>query len=73
MRMCFSCGLTFTPDKAEYYGEEKDGRQTAWCPYCSTDAVIGDASGYHITKEFLEEMKKRWFNYDSEEIDKIES
>lgn len=60
---CFSCGRTFTPDKAEYYGDEEDGRQTAWCPYCSTDAVIGDVSGYELSLEFLNAMARRWFGY----------
>jgi hypothetical protein len=34
---------------------------TALCPYCYTDSVLGDASGYPITEEFLKEMNKRWF------------
>ena len=34
---------------------------TALCPYCHADAVIGDASSFPITEEFLKEMNKRWF------------
>ena len=30
--------------------------------YCDTDSVIGENSGYPITKEFLESMKKYWFD-----------
>nr|QGW61148.1 hypothetical protein ICEMyc226_00116 [Mycolicibacterium sp.] len=35
--------------------------QTALCPYCGIDAVIGDAAGYPITREFLEAMRAQWF------------
>lgn len=35
--------------------------QTASCPYCGIDAVIGDASGYPLTPEFLDAMRGQWF------------
>ncbi len=35
--------------------------QTAFCPFCEMDSVIGESCGYPITKEFLEEMNKYWF------------
>ncbi len=38
-----------------------DEPPTAECPFCHTDSVIGDASGFPITKDFLKKMKKRWF------------
>jgi len=28
---------------------------------CGIDSVIGSASGYPITTEFLESMNRRWF------------
>jgi hypothetical protein len=35
---------------------------TALCPKCGIDSVIGSASGYPITQEFLSAMKDRWFS-----------
>lgn len=34
---------------------------TALCPSCEIDSVIGDASGYPITREFLLKMQEYWF------------
>lgn len=34
------------------------------CPKCDTDAVIGDASGFNITPELLEDMYKEYFDYE---------
>ncbi len=38
-----------------------DGDKTALCPLCGIDAIIGDASGYDISENFLNEMNKMWF------------
>lgn len=38
-----------------------DNEQTALCPQCSIDSVIGDHSGYPITEEFLSKMESHWF------------
>jgi len=38
--------------------------QTALCPRCGIDAVIGSKSGFPITTEFLETMKTHWFQMD---------
>ena len=55
---CFYCLTTFQPsDIVEWI----DGGQTALCPKCSVDSVIGSASGYPITREFLQRMHNRWF------------
>jgi hypothetical protein len=35
--------------------------QTAICPKCLVDSVIGSASGYPITTEFLQQMHDHWF------------
>ncbi len=40
---------------------EYDDNLTAFCPFCGVDSVIGESSGYPITKEFLEKMKEWWF------------
>jgi hypothetical protein len=42
----------------------KGGREretTALCPACGIDSVIGSASGYPITEEFLKKMHQHWF------------
>ena len=44
-------------------GDEKD---TALCPKCGIDSVIGDASGIDITPEFLKEMYEYWFENSDE-------
>jgi hypothetical protein len=37
------------------------GGQTALCPKCPVDSVIGAASGDPITPEFLKLMHDHWF------------
>lgn len=57
---CFYCGEIFEP--AEIKNWINDTKQpTAQCPYCFVDSVIGDASGNPITKPFLSDMHKKWF------------
>ena len=41
-----------------------DKRGTAICPYCGVDSVIGESSGFPISKEFLQAMRRRWFEND---------
>ena len=57
---CYYCLTIFSPTEL---GEDDwiPGENTALCPHCMVDAVIGDASGYAITKELLEKLKKRSF------------
>ena len=55
---CFFCLRIYSPSEIEDW---TDGENTAICPHCSVDSVIGDASGYPITKEFLQEMRNYWF------------
>jgi hypothetical protein len=38
-----------------------DNNQTALCPKCEIDSVIGSASGYPITRDFLMRMHEHWF------------
>lgn len=66
---CFQCCRIFDPelivdwlDPAPEMVEEA-GRpgQTARCPWCGIDAVIGDRSGFAITQMFLEAMRTYWF------------
>jgi hypothetical protein len=55
---CCYCECTFEPEKVEQW---TDAGQTALCPYCGIDAVIGSAAGYELTPEFLAAMHKHWF------------
>jgi len=57
---CFYCLAVFGPQEIESWLSEGDG--TALCPRCSIDSVIGSASGLPITREFLGEMHRLWFN-----------
>lgn len=41
---------------------KSDRRQTALCPCCGIDSVLGDFSGFPITTEFLQEMNETWFS-----------
>lgn len=60
---CFCCLEIFDPKKVEYMQADNDCDRlgTAVCPYCGVDSVIGESSGFPITKEFLQEMQKKWF------------
>ena len=60
---CFSCMSVYFPDDIEIWtdDDEKDEGQTALCPHCLVDAVIGDASGFPIINSFLEGMCLQWF------------
>ncbi len=56
---CFYCLKIFNPN--EIIDWLKDAQGTAVCPYCGIDSVIGESSGYPITKEFLTAMNEHWF------------
>ena len=57
---CFHCGEVFRPTEiTEWMKDSTD--HTAFCPHCDIDAVIGDASGYPLTEEFLSAMRLRWY------------
>jgi len=59
---CFYCLKIFNPNEiTEWTDEDEESGETALCPYCEIDSVIGKSSGYPITEEFLRAMKKHWF------------
>jgi hypothetical protein len=60
---CFYCGAIFPPERiTEWTDVTGDGSgQTALCPECGIDSVIGDRSGTPITGELLTEMHAYWF------------
>lgn len=55
---CFYCCQTFETSKIQRW---VDKGETALCPLCGIDSVIGSASGVSITYEFLKEMHDFWF------------
>lgn len=56
---CFSCMQTYSVSEIVEYVRRD---QTAVCPHCGIDAVIGDASGLPVSDpKFLDEMNEFWF------------
>lgn len=61
---CFYCGHLFKPYEISQW-TDKNGKgvgQTAFCPKCSIDSVLGDKSGYPLTEDFLKAMNDYWFS-----------
>jgi hypothetical protein len=58
---CFYCLATFAPRAiTEWIGEA--GGETAICPKCGIDSVIGSASGVQMSDAVFEEMQSHWFS-----------
>jgi hypothetical protein len=60
---CFCCCAVFKATEiTEWIDEDDEGiGQTAMCPRCGIDSVIGSASGFPITARFLAKMESHWF------------
>jgi hypothetical protein len=60
---CFYCETIYPPTEiAEWVDADASGvGQTALCPRCGVDSVIGDKCDFPITPDFLAEMKRHWF------------
>lgn len=67
---CFWCQEMFTPaeivawgglDMASFENPDAAEGETALCPHCGVEAVIGDRSGFDITPQFLARMHEAWF------------
>jgi len=60
---CFNCVEIYVFEDIEWWTDRdvNDDGQTAICPKCGIDSVIGDASGFPINEGFLRGMNKRWF------------
>jgi hypothetical protein len=59
---CYCCCNSFGPDEIkEWINEFKLIGETAICPKCGIDSVLGDSCGMDLTEEFLEELRKYWF------------
>lgn len=58
---CFDCLAIFSNQEITEWTDESHSKgATAICPRCYNDTVLGSASGFPITKEFLERMKQHW-------------
>ncbi|MEW9053095.1 MAG: cytoplasmic protein [Neobacillus sp.] len=55
---CFYCLKIFHPSEIMDWC---DNENTAICPYCGTDSIIGSSSGFPITELFLKGMHQAWF------------
>ena len=62
---CFYCGAIFPPGEIL---EWIDDGKTALCPKCTVDSVLGSSSGFPITTEFLEEMRRTGFLEPAKEL-----
>jgi len=62
-RTALSVGVStaLRPSRRPDISEWIDDGQTALCPKCEIDSVIGTASGFPITHEFLMRMHEHWF------------
>jgi hypothetical protein len=70
---CFYCLATFTQTEIQDWVEERprynnredlessEPGRSALCPRCGIDSVLGSASGFPLTAEFLGRMKSYWF------------
>jgi len=60
---CFYCLAVFGPGEIKKWIDEvEEVGQTALCPVCGIDSVIGSKSGYPVMREFLEMMRRYWFD-----------
>ena len=55
---CFDCGEIYNASEVT---EWTDNGNTALCPHCGMDCVLGDASWIARTSEFLNAMYRHWF------------
>lgn len=64
---CYFCLEIFPPDEISAWGADPEASNwqdaegtTALCPRCGSECVIGDASGYVIDPQFLNNMNRAW-------------
>lgn len=55
---CFNCLEIFNPKEIKRW---TDKRETALCPYCGKDSVMGESSGFPVTKKYLKKVNKIYF------------
>jgi hypothetical protein len=62
---CFHCLAIFEPRSINAWTDQENGTgQTALCPECGIDSVIGGASGLPVSESFLRSMRSHWFDED---------
>ena len=60
---CYYCMNIFSPDEIKEWVDPKNN--TALCPYCEIDSVLGDdAKDFELNEEFLKMMHDYWFKGD---------
>ena len=58
---CFYCLELYPPTLiSDWADAENNG--TAICPKCGVDSVLGSASSYPLTRDFLTDMRRRFFD-----------
>ncbi len=55
---CIYCERIY---QAEDIDDYIDNGQTALCPYCDCDSVIGDGSGIELNEKLLDKLNKKYF------------
>lgn len=55
---CYHCAKKFVFTEIVQY---VDNEETAICPYCGMDSVIGTEMGFNITTSFLEQLSLEIF------------
>lgn len=60
---CFYCLEYSQPkDITEWWDDDARGvGQTAVCPKCGIDSMLGSAAGYPMDKGFIRAMRREWF------------
>lgn len=59
---CFFCFRTFAAGSIKSW---TDAGQTALCPGCGVDSVLGSASTHRLDDAFLRKMHQHFFSYRS--------
>jgi hypothetical protein len=67
---CFHCMQMFSPEEIIAWSgwnpetlddPQSEGTETALCPRCGSESVVGDKSGYAVNPQFLVRMHEAWF------------
>jgi hypothetical protein len=61
---CFYCEKIFPPAAITRWidaREQDEPDQTAVCPFCGIDAVIGSGSGHEVTPKLLAKLRATYF------------
>lgn len=66
---CFYCMHTFRPEEImawagldlSNFNDPNASADTALCPLCGSESVIGNQSGFEINAGFLSRMHEAWF------------